>query len=192
MSETVYRSTLDSPLGPLRLVFTSVGLATIVFPKEPERHERWMRRVFPQAEERPTYPRGSAYAKVVQQLNQYFDGRRRVFDLPLDLRGTLFQKEVWSKVAQIPFGRIASYSEIAHLVGRPGSSRAVGGANGSNPIPLVIPCHRVVGADGSLTGFGGGLTAKRWLLVHEGVLRGGTPQPVQMSLFNPGGPPPAV
>ena len=192
MSETVFRSTLDSPLGPLRLVFTSIGLATIAFPKEPERHERWMRRVFPRAKEQTTLPSGSAHTQVVQQLNQYFEGRRRVFDLPFDLRGTPFQKTVWANVARIPFGCIASYSEIAHLAGSPAASRAVGAANGANPIPLVIPCHRVVGADGSLTGFGGGLSAKRWLLVHEGVLRDGAPQPVQMSLFVRGSAPPVA
>ena len=191
MNETLYRSTLDSPLGPLRLVSTSVGLAGISLPEE-EWHERWMRRVFPRAQILSTLPGGSAHAEVVRQLDQYFEGRRRVFDLPLDLRGSPFQKVVWSNVARIPFGRIASYSEIAHLVGRPGASRAVGTANGSNPIPLVIPCHRVVGADGSLTGYGGGLPAKRWLLVHEGVLRSGAPQPVQMSLFARGGALPAV
>lgn len=191
-SEAVYRSTLDSPLGPLRLIFTTVGLAAIALPGERERHDRWMRRVFPRAEARSTVPPGTAHAEVFQQLEQYFEGRRRVFDLPLDLRGSSFQKAVWSNVARIPFGRIASYSEIAHLIGRPGASRAVGAANGSNPIPLVIPCHRVVGADGSLTGYGGGLPAKRWLLVHEGVLRDGAPQPVQMSLFTRGSAPPAV
>lgn len=196
MSETVYRSTLDSPLGSLRVVFTSAGLAHIALPEEPERpgqHERWMRRVFPRAQVLSTLPSDSdAPAEVLRQLHQYFEGRRRIFDLPLDLRGSPFQKVVWSNVARIPFGRIASYSEIAHLAGRPRASRAVGAANGSNPIPLVIPCHRVVGADGSLTGYGGGLPAKRWLLVHEGVLRDGTPQPVQMSLFARGSAPPAV
>ena len=192
MSESVYPSTLDSPLGLLRLVSTSVGLAAISLPEGQEWHERWMRRVFPRAQILSTFPGGSAHADVVRQLDEYFEGRRRVFDLPLDPCGSSFQKVVWSNVARIPFGRIASYSEIAHLVGRPGASRAVGAANGSNPIPLVIPCHRVVGADGSLTGYGGGLPAKRWLLVHEGVFRGSAPQPVQMSLFARGGAPPAV
>ena len=192
MNESVYRSTLDTPLGLLRLVSTSVGLAAISLPEGQEWHERWMRRVFPRAQRLSTFPGGSAHADVVRQLEQYFDGRRRVFDLPLDLRGSSFQKVVWSNVARIPFGRIASYSEIAHLVGRPGASRAVGATNGSNPIPLVIPCHRVVGADGSLTGYGGGLPAKRWLLVHEGVLHSSAPQPVQMSLFARGSAPPVV
>ena len=192
MSETIYRTTLDSPLGTLRLVFTSGGLAAIALPEEPSRpgrYDRWMQRVFPGAQLQSTLPGGSAHAEVVQQLDQYFEGHRRVFDLPLDLRGSPFQKVVWSSVARIPFGRIASYSEIAHLAGSPAASRAVGAANGANPIPLVIPCHRVVGADGSLTGYGGGLPAKRWLLVHEGVLRDGAPQPVQMSLFARGSAP---
>jgi O-6-methylguanine DNA methyltransferase len=177
MGETVHRSTLDSPLGPSELVSTASGLAAIGLGDELDRHEHWIARTFPEAH---TLSGTKVHREIARQIAEYFDGRRRVFDLPLDLRGSAFQKSVWAKVASIPYGKTASYSEIAHLVGRPRAFRAVGAANGANPIPLVIPCHRVLGADGSLIGYGGGLDKKRWLLIHEGVLLGG---PSQMSLF---------
>lgn len=104
------------------------------------------------------------------QLDEYFAGGRRDFDLPLSLIGTEFQKRVWLTLAKIPWGSTFSYKELATHIGKPTATRAVGAANGRNPIPIVLPCHRVIGADGSLTGFGGGLPAKRWLLQHEGAL----------------------
>lgn len=186
MGETVHRSTLDSPLGPIDLVSTSRGLAGIGLGEGLSWHERWIGRTFPQAQ---ILSGTGVHVEIARQLVEYFDGRRRVFDLPLDVRGSSFQKAVWARVASIPYGKTASYSEIAHLVGRPLASRAVGAANGQNPIPLVIPCHRVVGAKGSLTGYGGGLPKKRWLLVHEGALGGG---PSQMSLFARGTAPPVI
>ena len=103
------------------------------------------------------------------QLDEYFRGRRRSFDLPLAPEGTAFQQSVWSLLQEIPYGRTLSYGKLASALGDPNKSRAVGLANGSNPIGIIIPCHRVVGADGSLTGFGGGITVKRWLLLHEGA-----------------------
>jgi methylated-DNA-[protein]-cysteine S-methyltransferase len=106
-------------------------------------------------------------ARVVRQLADYFEGRRRVFDLPLSPEGTPFQKEVWRALVEIPYGECASYSEIARRIGRRDAVRAVGAANGANPIAIVVPCHRVIGRDGSLTGYGGGLPLKRWLLDHE-------------------------
>ncbi|MFQ5789209.1 MAG: methylated-DNA--[protein]-cysteine S-methyltransferase, partial [Acidobacteriota bacterium] len=127
-------------------------------------------------------PAERMHAEFALQIREYFTGRRRLFDLPLDLRGTPFQKQVWTVVASVPFRRTTTYGDIAHLVGRPRASRAVGAANGANPVPLVIPCHRVVGVDGSLTGYGGGVEVKRWLLAHEGSLRAGA---VQMRLFRP-------
>jgi methylated-DNA-[protein]-cysteine S-methyltransferase len=105
------------------------------------------------------------------QLTAYFDGGLTSFDLPLDLHGTEFQRRCWLALATIPYGQTVSYGEQARRLGLgPDSARAVGSANGSNPVPLVLPCHRVVGADGSLTGFGGGLPLKRFLLEHEGAL----------------------
>ena len=103
------------------------------------------------------------------QLGEYFAGKRRQFDLPLRLEGTDFQKQVWNGLLDIGYGETLSYGELAQRIGNPKASRAVGLANGSNPISILVPCHRVIGADGSLTGYGGGLERKRWLLSHEGL-----------------------
>lgn len=115
--------------------------------------------------------------RAAVQLDEYFARKRIAFDLPLRPCGTAFQKRVWDALLDIPFGRTLSYGELARQVGDVNASRAVGLANGRNPIAIIIPCHRVIGADGSLTGFGGGLERKRFLLTHEGSLR------VEMSLF---------
>ena len=104
------------------------------------------------------------------QLQDYFNGQRTSFDLHLSPEGTDFQRQVWQQLQQIPFGKTCSYKDIAQAIQRPKSVRAVGAANGRNPIPIIIPCHRVIGADGSLTGFGGGLDTKRILLKLEGAL----------------------
>jgi methylated-DNA-[protein]-cysteine S-methyltransferase len=101
------------------------------------------------------------------QLDEYFAKTRRVFELALDLRGTPFQVRAWNALAEVPYGTTVTYGEQARRLGVPRATRAIGGANGSNPLPIVLPCHRVVGADGSLTGYGGGLDVKRWLLTHE-------------------------
>jgi methylated-DNA-[protein]-cysteine S-methyltransferase len=106
--------------------------------------------------------------QAMQQLAEYFDGTRRVFDLPLRPEGTEFQRRVWGQLLQVPFGQTVSYQDIARAIGRPRAVRAVGAANGRNPISIVVPCHRVVGSDGGLTGYGGGLWRKEWLLRHEG------------------------
>jgi methylated-DNA-[protein]-cysteine S-methyltransferase len=108
-----------------------------------------------------------AIADVAAQLGEYFRGERRTFDLALAPRGTAFQLDVWRALQRIPYGETRSYSGIAREIGRPAAVRAVGAANGANPIPIVIPCHRVVGSNGSLTGFGGGIETKRWLLALE-------------------------
>ena len=114
----------------------------------------------------PSLPDG-VLAEAVRQLREYFDGARTVFTLPLAPDGTPFQQDVWTALQAIPFGETAAYRDIATSIGRPDAIRAVGAANGQNPIPIIIPCHRVIGADGSLTGFGGGLPMKKWLLAHE-------------------------
>jgi methylated-DNA-[protein]-cysteine S-methyltransferase len=108
-----------------------------------------------------------ALAEARRQLEEYFAGTRTTFDLPLELEGTPFQVMVWSALRDIPFGETISYGELARRVARPGASRAVGAANGRNPISIVIPCHRVIGADGRLTGYGWGHERKAWLLQHE-------------------------
>ncbi len=106
---------------------------------------------------------------VIQQIDQYFKGTRSEFDLAIDPQGTDFQKAVWRQLLRIPFGRTASYGDIARAIGNPKAVRAVGAANGRNPISLVVPCHRIIGSDGSLTGYGGGLWRKEWLLKLEGI-----------------------
>ena len=108
-----------------------------------------------------------AFRDAEKQLVEYFAGARREFDLDIEMIGTPFQLEVWSALRRIPYGEVRSYSEIARKIGRPNAVRAVGAANGANPIPIIVPCHRVIGANGSLTGFGGGLDVKRSLLDLE-------------------------
>lgn len=105
--------------------------------------------------------------EAYQQLAEYFEGRRTKFSVKLNLSGTAFQKKVWSRLRRIPFGQTRSYGQVARSCGRPGAARAVGGANHRNPVVIFVPCHRVIGSDGSLTGFGGGLWRKKWLLEHE-------------------------
>jgi methylated-DNA-[protein]-cysteine S-methyltransferase len=107
------------------------------------------------------------FAPVVEQLEAYFAGERRTFDLPLAPTGTPFQRQVWEELARIPYGETVSYAELAARAGRPGAARAAGAANGRNPISIVLPCHRVVGSSGALTGYAGGMERKRWLLAHE-------------------------
>ncbi len=166
---TAYRYTKTaSPIGELGIVADADGrLVEIVFHadrQEPvsldERDE-----IVEDTGEGSGHP-GSA--EIVRQLDEYFAGRRRGFDLELAPRGTDFQLRVWRALAEIPYGETVSYADIAERLGRPGAARAVGRANGTNPIPIVVPCHRVIGADGSLTGYGGGLPIKRALLELEG------------------------
>jgi methylated-DNA-[protein]-cysteine S-methyltransferase len=106
---------------------------------------------------------------TLRQLDEYFHGKRRDFDLPLRMHGTKFQRRVWRALTEIPYGATWSYGELAKRIDNPNASRAVGLANGRNPISILVPCHRVIGADGSLTGYGGGLERKQWLLAHEGL-----------------------
>ena len=106
---------------------------------------------------------------AMRQLAEYFAGTRREFDLPLRFQGTTFQTRVWRELTEIPYGQTWSYGQLAQRIDKPSASRAVGLANGRNPISILVPCHRVIGADGSLTGYGGGIERKRWLLAHEGL-----------------------
>lgn len=110
--------------------------------------------------------------EVVAQLRAYFAGELREFKLPLAFHGTTFQQRVWDRLQAIPFGETTTYGAIARDIGHPDAVRAVGAANGANPIPIVVPCHRVLGSNGSLTGFGGGIEVKRWLLAHEARIAG--------------------
>lgn len=118
----------------------------------------------------PAAPAGDATPLLLtarRQLEEYFAGARRSFDVPLDPDGTAFQREVWAALREIPYGETWSYRRVAVALGRPTATRAVGAANGQNPVAIIVPCHRVIGADGSLTGYAGGLAIKRWLLAHE-------------------------
>ena len=108
-----------------------------------------------------------AFADVVTQLSEYFAGTRQKFDVTVELHGTEFQRQVWNALLEVPYGRTASYGDIANDIGRPTAVRAVGLANGANPVSIIVPCHRVIGASGTLTGYGWGVERKRWLLEHE-------------------------
>jgi len=114
------------------------------------------------------------FEAVARQLREYFAGERREFDVPLALEGTPFQRRVWDALLDVGYGRTATYADIARAIGQPKAVRAVGLANGRNPIPIIVPCHRIIGSDGTLTGYGGGLPIKRKLLELEGVIPGGT------------------
>jgi methylated-DNA-[protein]-cysteine S-methyltransferase len=106
--------------------------------------------------------------RLVCQLGEYFAGKRETFDVPMSMKGTPFQLAVWNELTRIPYGHTISYAELAFRIGKPSAVRAVGAANGANPIPVIVPCHRVIGANGSLTGYGGGIERKQWLLALEG------------------------
>ncbi len=159
--------TTTSPLGTLTLAASDHGLAALYFerhrlgPSERERHG-WM------LDRGGANPASRTLASARDQLAAYFAGERREFDLPLAPAGTPFQRRVWAELRKIPYGGTISYGELARRLGDPAASRAVGAANGRNPISIVVPCHRVIGANGSLTGYGGGLERKRWLLELEG------------------------
>lgn len=151
--------TFASPVGELKLVAGDKGLVAILWPDDDPSRVK-LGPLVEQADH-PVLVEASA------QLADYFAGRRDRFDVPLDFRGTDFQKRVWTALLAIPFGETRSYAAIARAIGRPSAVRAVGAANGRNPISIIAPCHRVVGTNGSLTGFAGGLEAKRWLLEME-------------------------
>ena len=158
--------TLKTPVGVLRLAASEDRVLALEWTRrrsEPAL-ERWLRRHIPHAAETPVL------RAALAELREYFAGKRREFDVPVDPAGTDFQRRVWSAVAAIPFGETTSYGKIAAALGGPQLARAVGAAVGANPIAIIIPCHRVVGSDDSLTGYGGGLRTKIWLLRHEGVL----------------------
>ncbi len=150
--------TIDSPLGPLRLHAEGDALTGLYLQRQPAPEAR---------EPRPPDPSPPVLARAAAQLAEYFAGARRAFDVPLAPRGTDFQQLVWRELARIPYGETRSYGELARVLGRPSASRAVGAANGKNPISIFVPCHRVIAGSGALTGYAGGLDAKRWLLAHE-------------------------
>lgn len=155
---SLYSATHRTPVGKLTLIASDRGLRAILWPKETSRHATSGTRP------NPDHP---ILRKTASQLDEYFGGLRTGFDLPLDLQGTRFQLAAWRALADIPFGATATYGEQARALGAPTAARAVGSANRANPVCIVLPCHRVIGANGALTGFGGGLATKQWLLDHE-------------------------
>lgn len=154
---------IDSPVGLLTVAATPTALHAIEFAenRHPQDRRGW------QPGETPLLVEAAA------QLADYFAGRRRDFALPLAPQGTAFQLAAWAALARIPYGETRSYAEQAEAIGKPRATRAIGAANGRNPLPIVLPCHRVIGANGALTGFGGGIEVKRWLLAHEAAFRPG-------------------
>ncbi len=168
---------ISTPIGALDLWAHDAALCAVAFDRSVADSERWLRRRFPDLETRESAdPAGAATA-----LAAYFAGRLDALDaIAVDTGGTPFQQSVWAALRRIPVGRTVSYAGLAAAVGSPRAVRAVGLANGSNPVAVVVPCHRVIGSDGSLTGYGGGLDRKRWLLAHEGAA---APAPRQKLLF---------
>jgi methylated-DNA-[protein]-cysteine S-methyltransferase len=141
---------IDTPIGPLTAVLDQHGsLTRLSFTAMPEQA-------------------GPRDERVAGQLAEYFAGKRRTFDFPLALRGTEFQLAVWNELLSVGYGETITYAQLAIRIGRPAAIRAVGAANGANPIPVIVPCHRVIGSNGTLTGYGGGIERKQWLLAHEG------------------------
>jgi methylated-DNA-[protein]-cysteine S-methyltransferase len=153
----VFHTRADSPLGPLLLVGTGDTLTAI-----------WLQAGRDRLDPDPSWIESAApFAEAVRQLDAYFAGTLHRFDLPLAPKGTPFQQQVWRALLDIPYGETVSYAELARRIGRPSAVRAVGAANGQNPLSIVIPCHRVIGSDGRLVGYGGGLPAKSALLALE-------------------------
>ena len=153
----IYYTTMESPVGTLRLVAEELGLRTVWFVRGRKEDK-------PDAEWKED---AAFFVEVIRQLNAYFAGELKEFEIPLLMLGTEFQKRVWKALLTIPYGETMSYGELAKKIGEPKAVRAVGAANGQNPLPIIVPCHRVIGSDGSLTGFGGGLENKKKLLELE-------------------------
>ncbi len=150
-SNLIFTNYIDTPVGLLEIQATRRGIARLGFVASQNRATN----------------NNELCARCGRQLQEYFDGKRQEFDLPLDQQGTDFQRSIWTQLIRIPFGGTVSYRDIAHAINNPLAVRAVGAANGKNPIPIIVPCHRVIGSNGALTGYAGGLERKAWLLRHE-------------------------
>lgn len=159
-ASTLLSTTLDSPVGTLTVVASETALRAVLWPIEKPGRVRFRENV--------AVGTNKILDDTVVQLDEYFAGERTTFDLSLDAVGTDFQQSVWAGLSAIPWGATQSYGELATALGKPSASRAVGSATGRNPISIVVPCHRLVASSGKLTGFAGGIDAKRWLLNHEG------------------------
>ena len=163
--DVIHTADVDSPIGLLRFACSEKGLAYVQLPHQNGRgFEGWRARHAPSAVVKPGFEPNQAY---ITQVLEFLEGKRQEFDVPLDLRGTEFQAAVYDVVCSIPYGELSTYGEVAATVGRPKAVRAVGAANGGNPIPLIIPCHRVIAKSGHLQGYAGGLDLKARLLAME-------------------------
>lgn len=172
---SLVRTLMPSPIGPLTVIAHGTAIVAIRWDTETDDHHPDARnpvdRTLPDDIVDVDPADHAVLALAVAQLGEYFDGTRTEFDLPLDPDGTAFQRDAWHELERIPFGETITYGEQAIRLGDKKKTRAVGSANGKNPIPIVVPCHRVVGANGHLTGFAGGLDTKAWLLDHEFQVR---------------------
>lgn len=148
----IFTAKYQSPIGTIKVEGTQTGIVTLDFAAQP-----------PVVDDDPP----ACVQACVRQVDEYFKGERKVFSISLQMRGTDFQKSVWRQLLKVPYAKTASYSELAAAIGKPNAYRAVGNANGKNPISIIVPCHRIIGSDGTLTGYGGGLWRKAWLLNHE-------------------------
>lgn len=167
---------MPSPVGRLTLIASDKGLAAVLW--ENDRPNRVHAKAEEENEQHPVL------LETERQLQEYFAGKRNTFSLPLDMIGTSFQQQVWEALTTIPFGETRNYQQIANQLGNPKAVRAVGAANGRNPVSIIVPCHRVIGANGSLTGFAGGLEAKAHLLSLEGVTQPTTEKTAQLEFFH--------
>ncbi len=156
----IFKTTVESPIGTLRIFAADEGLRAVLWPQNDEKRLK----LESEPDERADHP---VLVRAERQLAEYFAGQRHAFDVPLDPVGTPFQRSAWLELREIPYGETRTYGEQAAAIGRPRAPRAVGAANGRNPLSIFVPCHRVIGADGSLTGFAGGLETKRFLLALE-------------------------
>ncbi len=158
---------LETPIGTLTTVAGPKGLCAVTFEGQAAEIEHWLERRFGQVELKPV----ASLPKITAPLKAYFAGDLGALDrIDVDMGGTEFQKQVWTRLRKVRVGTTVAYGELARAIGRPAATRAVAAANAHNPVPIVVPCHRVIAADGSLWGYGGGLERKRWLLRHEGAL----------------------
>lgn len=180
MIETIWWTEVASEFGAFGLASSETGLLTLLLPSESMNHGAVIRKLAPQAD---VAPDDGHNAEAVRQLKEYLAGDLREWDVPLDMRGTPFQVAVWRAVAEVGYGETVSYGEIARRIGNPAAVRAVGAANGANPLPPIVPCHRIIGSNGKLTGYGGGLPLKQRLLDLERIALGGQATYANASLF---------
>lgn len=163
MTKTLYREIVNTPLGEFIVISSQRGVKRIFFSIEDDNYQQWLLEVNKKFEIKDL----EHESEGGKQIREYAAGTRQEFDCPLDIQGTTFQRKVWEILTKIPYGTTRSYSWVANKIKNPKSVRAVGQANGDNPIPIIIPCHRIIGKNGKLTGFGGGIPLKRKLIEHE-------------------------